>query len=204
MLGNDSKRIAELILSVYQEMRNERSFNQMFGVIKTKAKAYSFVTDAVLSRKRKALNYSILQYLESHQSKEKPYHRETVQDHYLEVYYEALDTLTASIQQRFKLPHFEAYEDTESSILKSIHGQEVTNEKAHLKIPCDGEINMTHFVVEGGTLRTVFKKSKPRYFQDIFSQGKTLSNTQLSLILNTITIYKLILVNPATDETTIR
>lgn len=56
MLGNDSKRIAELILSVYQEMRNERSFNQMFDVIKTKAKAYSFVTDAVLSRKRKALN----------------------------------------------------------------------------------------------------------------------------------------------------
>ena len=114
----------------------------------------------------------------------------------MEVYYEALDTLTASIQQRFKLPHFEAYEDTESSILKSIHGQEVTNEKAHLKIRCDGEISMTHFVVEGGTLRTVFKKSKP-----IFSQGKTLSNTQLSLILNTITIYKLILVNPATDET---
>lgn len=95
MLGNDSKRIAELILSVYQEMRNERSFNQMFDVIKIKAKAYSFVTDAVLSRKRKALDYSILQYLESHESKEKPYHRETVQDHYLEVYYEALDTLTA-------------------------------------------------------------------------------------------------------------
>ena len=87
--------------------------------------------------------------------------------------------------------------------MKSIHGQEVTNEKAHLKIRCDGEINMTHFVVEGGTLRTVFKKSKPRYFQDIFSQGKTLSNTQLPLILNTITIYNLILVNPATDETTI-
>lgn len=54
----------------------------MFDVIKTKAKPYSFVNDALLSRNRKAPNYSILQDLEDHQSKEDTYHPETVQDHY--------------------------------------------------------------------------------------------------------------------------
>ena len=100
--ANDSKRTAELVVSVCQDMRNERSFNQMFDVIATKAKAHSFVDDAVLLRKRKAPNYSILQHLEDHHGKEESYHPETVQNQYGEVYYEALDTLTASIQQKLK------------------------------------------------------------------------------------------------------
>ena len=61
MSANNSKRTPELVASVLQDMRNERSFNQMFDVITTKAKANSFVNDEVLSRKIKAPNYSILQ-----------------------------------------------------------------------------------------------------------------------------------------------
>ena len=73
--------------------------------------------------------------------------------------------------------------------------------EAYLRDRYDGEINMTHFAVEGDTLLMVFKKSKSKYFQDILSQLKTLFYTQPSLNLNIITIYELILVNPATALT---
>lgn len=60
----------------------------------------------------------------------------------------------------------------------------------------------THFEAKDDTLPTVFKRSKPKCLQDILSQVKTQSNTQLSLIPNTIAISKLILLNPATTATT--
>ena len=103
-------------------MRNERSFNQMLNVIATKAKT---LNDAILSRKKKAPNYSILQYLEDQPGKEESYHPEAVQDHYGEVYYEALNTLTASIQQKLKQTSFKAYEHIKSALLTSIAGQEI-------------------------------------------------------------------------------
>ena len=61
MSANNSKRTSELVASVIQGMRNERSFNQMFDAITTKAKAQTFVNDEVLSRKIKEPNYSIPQ-----------------------------------------------------------------------------------------------------------------------------------------------
>lgn len=52
------------------------------------------------------------------------------------------------MQQTFKQPRFELYECME---LKSIAGQEITKEEAYLWDRYYGEINMTHFAVDGDT-----------------------------------------------------
>ena len=79
MSANDSKKVAELVVSVLENMRNEESFNLIFDAIETKAKNHAFVEEAVLARKRKTPNYSILEFIEGHQSNERPHHPGTPQ-----------------------------------------------------------------------------------------------------------------------------
>ena len=147
----------------------------------------------MLSRKRKAPNYSILQYLKGHQKKLSNTEVELKKSVAYKKSYEVYEACYEA--------SYEAYEHIGSAVLKSIAGQEVTKEEAYLRNRFNEEIGITHFTVEGDTLHIVFKKSKPKCFQDILSLVKTLSNTQLSLIQNTITICKVILVNPATIAT---
>ena len=66
MSACSSKRTANLVVTVLQNLRNEESFNQIYELITTKSKAHYFVKEPVLSRKRKAPNYSILHYLDRH------------------------------------------------------------------------------------------------------------------------------------------
>ena len=82
MSACSSKRTANLVVTVLQNLRNEESFNQIYELITTKSKAHYFVKEPVLSQKTKAPNYSILHYLDGIESNTKAYHPETARDRY--------------------------------------------------------------------------------------------------------------------------
>ena len=56
------------------------------------------------------------------------HHPLTAEDRYREGYFEAVDKMISSIRERFKQPSFEAYENMESLIVKTIAPEDTSKE----------------------------------------------------------------------------
>lgn len=200
MSACDSKRNANLVITVLESMRNEESFNSLYDAIITKAQEYEFIKDPVTKRKRKAPNYSILKFVEGYSSNEPAYHPVTTHDHYRGIFYEALDTMIGSIRERFAQPSFTAYEHMEGLLLNSIQSLDTSGEEEYLRVHYSTEVDVGQLMMECDILRAIFKDEKPICFEEVVAHLRVLQQ-QRSLIPNITTICKLLLVNPATTAT---
>lgn len=201
MSACQSKRNANLVVSVLEGMRSEESFNSLYDSIILKAKQHSFISEPTNKRKRKAHDYSIVTFLDGSSSSEPAYHPCTARDNYRSIYYEALDTLVTSIKERFSQPSFEAYEKMEGLLLKSIQSFDTSEEIEYLRAHYSNDIVINHLDVEKDVLCAMFKEEKIVCFQEVVNHIKKIDQAQRLLIPNVVTICKLLLVNPATTAT---
>ena len=178
-------------------MRCDGSFNQFYGATQIKAKSKHFIKDPIVPRKRKAPNYSILQFIDGHSSKTPTHHLDTSQDRCRAIYYKATNSVVGSIKDRFKQPNFEVYEHLELLLLKSISSIDASKEIAYLKETHNGDVDYLQFEVKCYVLGVMFNEGQLQHFKDISTRLKEVDYSQLCLIPNTITISKLLFVNPA-------
>ena len=80
MSAYTSKRTAELVVSVLEGLRNEDSFKSLFQIITDNASTIDFIEQPRLPRKRKALRYSILHYVDGNQSTALAHHPLAAED----------------------------------------------------------------------------------------------------------------------------
>ena len=132
-------------------------------------------------------------------------HPLTAEYRYRKSYFEAVDNMISAICERFKQPGFEAYENIESLIVKTIASVDVSKETSYLEANYGTKININRFsTVEADILRTIFRESKSDCFRDILDEVEslpTLPKGQLCLLPNAVKILELLLVNPATTAT---
>ena len=106
MSACECKKNALLVTSVLEIMRNEDSFNDFHNVIVQNTKTNDFIENPVTKRKINAPKYSLLQFVEGHNSKELSSHPVITRDLYLGIFYEALDALRIFMKDRFNQPSF--------------------------------------------------------------------------------------------------
>ena len=106
-----------------------------------------------------------------------------------------------AIKVCFKHLSLEVYKHLQWLLLKSISSIDESKEIAYLRETHKGDVNYLQFEVECDVLRVMFNEGQPQHFKDVYTRLKEVEYSQLSLIPNTITICKLLLVNPATTAT---
>ena len=196
------KRLASLTIDVIEGMRNEETFNLMYDTCLTKAKKISFVEEPVLKRKRKAPNYSILEYIEGYDtSNATAHHPETPRDHYRGVFYESIDGLVSSVRERFDQPSFLVFEQLESLLLKALQGQDTSKELLFVNEKYGTDIDIEQVKVELQTIKVILKDKDIICYDDLIEQMQSLSREEKTLIRNVCVICKLLAVNPATSAT---
>ena len=136
------KELAGLTVKTLKNMRNDRDFKLFYEKIKTSTSKIDEVP--MLPRKRKKPNYSILQYVEGNPKPTgEAYHPENAYDHFKQIYFEALDAIVNTINDRFDQPAFELFSQVEQLFLKSVKKQDVTDElkmvEKHFKNDYDEE-----------------------------------------------------------------
>ena len=89
-------RLALLTEEILESIRNETSFKLFFDLVVKKAVDIPKIDDPALPRKRNRPNYSILSYVDHHKSAE-AHHPTTVEEHYNELYYDAVDNIRQAI-----------------------------------------------------------------------------------------------------------
>ena len=182
-----SKSTAELVVSVLDGLRNEDSFKSLFQIITDNANTIDFIEQPGLPRKRKARQYSILHYVDGNQSTAQARHPLTAEDQYRESYFEAVHNMISAIRERLKQPSFEAYENMESLIVKTIVSKDASKEASYLEANYGTEININQLsTVEADILRTIFRESKPDCFQDILDEVESLPKGQLCLLVSVV------------------
>ena len=100
-------------------MRNETSFKLFFDLAMKKAADIPKIDHPALPRKRNRPNYSILSYVDGHKSAE-AHHPTTVEEHYSEFYYDAIDNIKQAIMTCFNQANFKVFSTMEQLLLKGI------------------------------------------------------------------------------------
>ena len=201
MSACSSKRLAELTIQVLQNMRDEHSFNSFDDTVANKSTECEFIQDPFNPRERKWPNYSTVNLVNGTTSEAQDFHPTTCQDCYWVMYCNVLNNVLTSLKQRFNLSSFVVYKNTESLLLKTIKGEDTSNESEYIKRIYNDEINITQLEIEADALRAIFYKNKVDCFDGFLSEIGKLLREQLLFVPCTVPVRKLLLVNPATTST---
>ena len=153
-----------------------------------------------MKRKRRAPNYSILQFVEGSYQSEKAHHPSSPKENYRTIYYEALDCLINSLKERFTQPSFVVYDMLESILFKSFDGEDVENERKYIDTMYNEELNYHSLKNEIDTLKVILNGNIVECFDDILKCVKGQQH-QLMMMPAIVNLLKLLLVNPATFAT---
>ena len=115
----------------------------------------------------------------------------TPQQVYRSIYFEALDFVVSSIEERFDQTSFKAY--MESLLIGVLSSQDVSSQMDHMKENCSLEL-----------LKVLIKDAQINCFADVLKTVKSLTDHERHMITEVIVICKLLLVNPATSATSER
>ena len=162
-----SKRLANLTIQTLEALRNEERYENFYKTVLKTEKLHQFVNPPTLKRKRRAPNYSILQFVEGSYQSEEAHHPSSPKENYRTIYYEALDCLINSLKERFTQPSFVAYDMLESFLLKSLDGEDIENERKYIDTMYNEELNYHSLTNEIDTLKVILNGNIVECFDDI-------------------------------------
>ena len=132
MSAVSGQRLANLTVQTFQSMRNNESFKLFFETVVKKAKQHSLIEEPTAPRKRNRPDYSILHHLDGYGQGASAYHATTIEEHYRQIYLEALDTMIASVKERFNQPSYKTFASLENLLLGVINNGPYEEEMPHL------------------------------------------------------------------------
>ena len=98
MAAVGNKSLAILTIETISSMRNKEIFNAMYVLYLKEIKKFHFIEDPVLKQKRKAPNYTLINYfVEGYKSTSEAYYPDNPRDNYRQQFYQAIDVLTFSV-----------------------------------------------------------------------------------------------------------
>ena len=155
--------LALLTEETLENMRNETSFKLFFDLVVKKAADIPKIDDPALPRKRNRPNCSILSYVDGHKSAE-AHHPTTVEEHYSELYYDAIDNIKQAIMTRFNQPSFKVFSTMEQLLLKGIEEDDISVEIAESQKIYGEDVNFGSLSSELQSLKTILNGDNFRTF----------------------------------------
>lgn len=196
--------LARLTIQTFKDMRTEESAKLFFDTVLKKARDHSFIDEPKLPRKRKRPNYrSSVNYMQidGYTATGEAYHPQTVEDYYKQQYFETLELIISSIEDRFDQPSFLAFLKMEQFLLNAISGKNFDAELDHIVKVYGDDIDSLQIRTEAYALQTMFKGASCATFGDMLKYVQSQHSSKRTLIPNIITVFKLTIINPATSCT---
>ena len=174
-------------------MRSTDSFDLFFSLVE-KVRQQTNCEEPVLPRKQKAPKHLEVGSAEG-------FYSDSVQEHYRQFYFEALDLVITGITDHFDQPGYVLYKNLERLLIKAANNA-----------PCDDclnevvsfyrdDFNPTELTTQLKLLGTHFSEqnSTSVTFQDCLQYLRSLSDAQRSFYTEVCVLVRLILVMPATN-----
>ena len=136
MSAASGQRNAKLTMEVLNQIKNDDCFKAFYETVLLKKQPHTDISEPKLSRKRKApARFEV--------GSGKHFYPQTAENHYRQVYFEALDLIVSAIKERFEQPCFIVYKNLESLLIDFLHDEDVSSQMNLVKenyaqdIKCD-------------------------------------------------------------------
>ena len=198
----NEKMSASLTIKTIQSIINDPDFDLFYQLVSKKVEKIDDLNEAVLPRKQWQPNYSILQFVSSHEEKSdtvEPYYPTTAKEHFKAIYFETINVVHKALKERFEQPSFIIFSNVEPFLLKSINGENYQKEYDNFVSVFADDVETTALPNELVILHTMFESLEPVHFGDIVEKLKTISPQERVIVNNVITIIKIVLTTGATN-----
>ena len=147
----------------------------LYDLCEKEIEKIDFIKEPTLKKKRKAPKYSMLNYVDGYHSRSDAHHPTNPRDHYREKFYQAVDVMVSSVNDRFDQPSFKVFEKLESLMIKALNGQDTSSEVKFVKETFGTDIDVDDLVVELSTfnvlLKDLLKDRSIEHFNDLIKHA---------------------------------
>ena len=197
----EGQRLAKLTLDVLKSLRDENHFKGFYARVRQDEARFQ-VDPPTLPRKRKAPRRFEIG------SSDGTFHT-TVEDHYRQIYYEALDFVVEAIGDRFDQPGYHVYQNLEELVLKACKGEAYQNELEAVLAVYKDDLSKVELEAQLPLLKSLCKdvcKELQKNFSvhDAVQVLSKLSCAERTAFSGVCSVMKLLLVLPATNATSER
>ena len=170
----EGQEVVKLTLQTLKDMRSVDSFDLFFSLVE-KVRQQTGCDEPVLPRKRKAPKHLEVGSAER-------FHSTSVEEHYRQLYFEALDLVITGITDRFDQPGYVIYKNLEGLLVKAANNAPYDDCLNEVVSFYKDDFNSTELTTQLKLLGTHFSEqnSTSVTFQDCLKYLQSLSGAQLS------------------------
>ena len=139
--------------------------------------------------------------LGNHRNQTDAFYSSSIEEHFWVIYYQAIDSITSAIKDRFDQASFQLFENAEQFLVKAAMKQSYIDEINKVIHQFKGDIDASAIPAEINIYQTIFEDVQVINFQEIVKHLQTILHLELSLMPNFLILVRLLLVSGATSAT---
>ena len=184
----EGQGVVKMTVQALQSIRSDEKFDLFWKYLETKSSAVDVCTPELPRRKRVPRRFEV--------GKAEPEYSDTVQDYYRRIYFEVIDVLVASIQERFNQKGFQMLQKLETILLETNPKREIVQDACRFY---GTDLNQDRLLAQLMSLHSTKQDGSIDDFKSLISYLKGLNAVEREYYSEVIKVAKLILVMPATN-----
>ena len=194
MSAASGQRNAILTMEVLNQIRNDDCFKAFYETVMLKKQPHTDISEPKLARKRKApARFEV--------GSGEHFYPQTAEDHYGQIYFEALDLIASAIKKQFEQPRFIVYKNLESLLIDFLHDEDVSSQMNFVKENYAEHIKCDYLLPQLEIFKVLMRGRKAESFADVLDALKSLAPNEQAMVSEVVRICKLLHVSPATSAT---
>ena len=190
--ASEGQGVAEMTVTCLKTLRTDDNFELFWSKVTKKATQLNIDEPALPRKRKRTVRYE--------SGNAAPEFHTSIEGYYRQAYFEVLDVICSTIEDRFRQPGYQLYSNLEQLLLKAVCKENYSSEFDFVTKFYGPDLNVHALEMQLQIFATNFiMEGKKTSIKDILKYLRNISSAQRALLSEICVIAKLILVMPATN-----
>ena len=190
--ASEGQGVAEMTVTCLKTLRTDDNFALFWSKVTKKATQLNIDEPALPRKRKRTVRYE--------SGNAAPEFHTSIEGYYRQAYFEVLDVICSTIEDRFRQPGYQLYSNLEQLLLKAVCKENYSSEFDFVTKFYGPDLNVHALEMQLQIFATNFiMEGKKTSIKDIMKYLRNISSAQRALLSEICIIAKLILVMPATN-----
>ena len=190
--ASEGQGVAEMTVTCLKTLRTDDNFALFWSKVTKKATQLNIDEPALPRKRKRTVRYE--------SGNAAPEFHTSIEGYYRQAYFEVLDVICSTIEDRFRQPGYQLYSNLEQLLLKAVCKENYSSEFDFVTKFYGPDLNVHALKIQLQIFATNFiMEGKKTSIKDILKYLRNISSAQRALLSEICIIAKLILVMPATN-----
>ena len=190
--ASEGQGVAEMTVTCLKTLRTDDNFALFWSKVTKKATQLNIDEPALPRKRKRTVRYE--------SGNAAPEFHTSIEGYYRQAYFEVLDVICSTIEDRFRQPGYHLYSNLEQLLLKAVCKENYSSEFDFVTKFYGPDLNVHALEMQLQIFATNFiMEGKKTSIKDILKYLRNISSAQRALLSEICIIAKLILVMPATN-----